>query len=145
MPPCTAQFLALNGHSNLRPRMLAIQATWLLHLLEATTDPALSQGRNLQGFMPVHNCRVTTTLILHRTQAGAMALTARPAQRSGLLTNHMFSLACLLLAARTLPQNGRHIAKAVLSAQSAMISSIEVTALLKDLSFSLSNNMPYVP
>jgi hypothetical protein len=58
--------------------MLAIQATRLLHLTEATTDLALSRGRNLQNRMPIHHCRATIILILHRTQASAMTLTARP-------------------------------------------------------------------
>jgi hypothetical protein len=96
--------------------------------------------------MPLHSLCITSTLILHLTQAySAITLTARPAQRSGFLTNHPFSLACLLLAARTHPQGGRRTTKAVISALPAIISSVKCITLLKDLSLSLSNNMPYVP
>lgn len=109
-------------------------------------DLDLSRERNPQNRMPLHSLCITATLILHLTQAySAITLTARPAQRSGLLTNHPFSLACLLLAARTHPQGGRRTTKAVISALPSIISSVKCTALLKDLSLSLSNNMPYVP
>jgi hypothetical protein len=109
-------------------------------------DLDLSRKRNPQNRMPLHSLCITSTLILHLTQTySAITLTASPAQRSGLLTDHPFSLACLLLAARTHPQDGRHISKGVISSLSAIISSVKCTALLKDISLSLSSNMPYVP
>jgi hypothetical protein len=109
-------------------------------------DLDLSRRRNPQNRMPLHSLCITATLILHLTQAySAITLTARPAQRSGLLTNHSFSLACLLLVTRTHPQDGRHISKGVISSLPAIISSVKCTALLKDISLSLSNNMSYVP
>ena len=109
-------------------------------------DLDLSRRRNPQNRMPLHSLCITATLILHLTQAySAITLTARPAQRSGLLTNHSFSLACLLLVTRTHPQDGRHISKGVISSLPAIISSVKCTALLKDISLSLSNNMPYAP
>jgi len=146
MPPYKEHCLALNGPSNLRPLMLAIQATRLLHFTEATMNLDLSRRRNPQNRMPLHSLCSTATLILHLTQAyGAITLTVRPAQRSGLLINHPFSLACLLLAARTHPQGGRRMTKAVISAIPTIISPVKCTTLLKDLSLSLSNNMPYVP
>ena len=146
MPPYTAHCLTLNGASNLRPAMLATKVTRLLHLTGATTDLAFSRRRNLQNRMPLHSLCITATLILHLTQAySAITLTARPAQRSGLLTNHPFSLACLLLAARTHPQGGRRTTKAVISALPSIISSVKCTALLKDLSHFPSSNMLYVP
>ena len=109
-------------------------------------DLDLSRRRNPQNRMPLHSLCITVTLLLHLTQAySAITLIARPAQRSGLLTDHAFSLACLLLATRTHPQDGRHISKGVISSLPAIISSVKCTALLKDISLSLSNNMPYAP
>jgi hypothetical protein len=109
-------------------------------------DLDLSRRRNPQSRMPLHSLCITATLILHLTQTySAITLTARPAKRSGLLTDHPFSLACLLLAARTHPQDGRHISKRVISSLPAIISSVKRTAPLKDISLSFSNNMPYIP
>jgi len=128
MPPYKEHCLALNGPSNLRPLMLAIQATRLLHFTEATMNLDLSRRRNPQNRMPLHSLCSTATLILQLTQAyGAITLTVRPAQRSGLLINHPFSLACLLLAARTNPQGGRRMTKAVISAnqQSSVLSNVQ--------------------
>jgi len=86
-PLCTAQCLALSGSSNLRPRMPAIQAIQLLHLVEATTDRALNRGRILQNCMPAHNRRATAILVLNRAQEINTAFSARPGQHSSLPTN----------------------------------------------------------
>jgi len=80
--------------------MLAIQAIQLLHLVEATTDRALSRGRILQNCMPAHNCRATAILVLNRAQEINTAFSARSGQHSSLPTNppvrrSSFTLDCI--------------------------------------------------